>query len=101
MKTISKYQCEICNRQYNTEAQALECEARPVVHDRGVKVGDTVRITGGDGAGQLCRVTAVLVHEPGWGPPEYDHSVFLQGDVIDSWGSRQLSFKSYEVLNHG
>jgi hypothetical protein len=98
MKIINKYQCEICQRLYNTEGEAAECEARPVVHDRGVKVGDTVRITRGSGAGEKALVSRIGVHEPGWGPAQYDHSVFLVGDVINSWGSRQLSFDSYEVL---
>ena len=98
MKVVNRYQCEVCNRQYMTEKEAQACEARPVVHDRGVKVGDTVRITGGEATGKLARVTSIGIHEPGWGPARYDHSVFVTGDIIDSWGSRLLSFDSYEVL---
>lgn len=100
MKEIktTHYQCEICERKYATAEQALACESVPVKHDKGVKVGDLVRITLGDGTGSLCKVTSVRVHEPGWGPKAYDHSVYVTGDVVDSWGSRQLSFNSYEVL---
>lgn len=100
MKTLVKteYQCEVCEAKYNSEGNALACEAMPVKHDRGVKVGDTVRITAGEGTGSLCKVTGVHVHSPGWGPKDYDHTVFLTGDVVGGWGSRQLSFNSYEVL---
>lgn len=94
----SYYVCEVCGHRYDNPDRAAKCESIPLKHDRGVKVGDTVRITKGDGSGSLARVTAVHVHEPGWGPPQYDHSVFLQADVVDSWGSRQLSFDSYEVV---
>lgn len=95
---ITKYECEVCGAKYNDEKDALHCEQMPVEHDKGVKVGDLVRIISGDGSGSLARVTRVLVHEPGWGPARYAHTVFLQADVVDSWGSRQLSFDSYEVV---
>ncbi len=98
MKIINKYQCEVCKRLYNTETEAGACESRGVAHDRGVRIGDLVLITRGDGAGKKLRVTSTGVHEPGWGPARFDHSVFLVGDVIDSWGSRQLTYDSYEVL---
>lgn len=95
---ITKYECEICGTQYETQESAIACEAIPIQHDRGVKVGDLVRITAGDGTGQFCKVEKVCIHQPGWGPKQYDHSVYLTGQVVDSWGHRQLSFNSYEVL---
>jgi hypothetical protein len=100
MKEIqtTHYQCEVCGAKYNSKGNALACEAVPVKHDKGVKVGDLVRITAGDGTGSLCKVTSIHIREPGWGPKDYDHTVFVCGDVVDSWGSRQLSFNSYEVL---
>ena len=100
MKVIqtTKYQCEICEQQYFDEKSAKHCEMMPVQHDKGVKVGDVVRITQGDDTGSLAKVTDVKVHEPGWGPAIYAHSVFVLADLIDSWGSRQLSFNSYEVV---
>lgn len=96
--TITKYECEKCGHQHITEAAALECEALPVKYDRGVKVGDLVLITKGDGAGMKGEVTAVHVTAPGWGPRAYDHAVYLVAKVVGSWGHRQLSFDSYEVL---
>lgn len=98
MKTIHKYQCEICGAVYDTPDKATKCESIPVQHDRGVKVGDVVLITSGDGVGKRMRVTRIGVHEPGWGPARYDHSVFLMGDVLESWGSRQVAYNAYEVL---
>lgn len=96
--TTTLYQCEKCLKPHSTEQAAHECEALPIKYDRGVKVGDEVLITGGDGRGHRAKVTDVRVTQPGWGPRIYDHSVYLNADVIDSWGSRQLSFDSYEVL---
>jgi len=98
MKEIIKYQCEVCDRIYRDKEDAVRCEAKPVQNDKGVKVGDVVRITRGSGAGQLAKVTAITVHERGWGLAIYDHSVALIADVIDSWGSRLLTFDSYEVV---
>ena len=95
---ITKYECEVCGRQYDNLDWAANCELIPLKHDTGVKVGDTVRILSGEGSGSMARVTAVLVHEPGWGPPQYDHSVYVLADVENGWGSRQLSFDSYEVV---
>jgi len=95
---ITEYECEVCGFKYNDEKSALHCEQMPVDHDRGVKVGDLVRITSGDGSGSLARVTRVGVHDPHWGPARYAHTVYLLADVVDSWGSRQLSFDSYEVV---
>ena len=94
----TKYICEVCGANYNTADEANKCEAIPVKHDRGVKVGDKVRITAGDGIGLLCTVENVRVHSPGWGPSTHDHAVYLIGKVEGSWGHRQLSHNSYEVL---
>ncbi len=99
MKTIARYQCEVCGYVYDTEEAALACEQRPVVHDRGVKIGDTVRITRGDGTGSLAEVYGISILHPGWGPTAYDHSVCLNAKVINSWGSRMLAFDSYEVVS--
>ena len=96
-ETSTKYICEICGAKYNSSAEAIQCESIPVKHDKGVKVGDKVRITAGDGIGLLCTVENVCVYSPGWGPPIYDHAVYMVGKVEGSWGHRQLSHNSYEV----
>lgn len=98
VEQTTKYICEICEAKYDTAEEASKCEAIPVKHDKGVKVGDKVRITSGDGAGLLCVVERVMVHSPGWGPATYDHAVYVVGPVESSWGHRQLSHNSYEVL---
>ena len=94
----TKYVCEICGQSYDTADAASQCESIPIKHDKGVKVGDKVRITAGEGTGMLCTVETVAVHSPGWGPSIYDHAVFVTGKVDNSWGHRQLSHNSYEVL---
>jgi len=98
MKVLNRYQCELCKRIYETQEEAINCESTPVTNDKGVKIGDMVLITSGDGNGKRLRVTSIGVTQKGWGPAKYDHSVFLTGDVIDSWGSRQLNYNAYEVL---
>ena len=98
MREIIEYECEVCGRAYRDKEDAATCEAKPVQNDKGVKVGDVVRITSGSGAGQFAKVTAITVQERGWGPAIYDHSVALIADVIGSLGSRLLTFDSYEVV---
>jgi hypothetical protein len=39
MKTIIEYQCEICQRKYSSEDQALQCEARGVFTGENYPVG--------------------------------------------------------------
>ena len=98
MKEIIKYQCDVCGRVHSDKEGAIKCEAIPIQHDKGVKVGDGVLITRGEGAGQFAKVTAIYIQESGWGPSVYDHSVSLVADVVGSWGSRSLTFDSYGVV---
>lgn len=97
-KTVKYYICEKCDAEYERPAQAIACEAKPITHDYGVTVDDVVVITSGQGKGKQAKVTKVFYIQPGWGPSIYDHSVALSADVIDSWGSRMLTFDSYQVL---
>lgn len=103
MKTIKleRYECEICKQSYDTIEAARECESKPVTQDKGVKVGDEVLITGGDGRGLRCKVESIGVHDKDWGhyaAKRYWHTVFLVGKVVDSWGHRQLSYDQYEPI---
>lgn len=100
MKVVAttKYECEQCRKQYNTEEAAHDCEALPILDNKGAKVGDFVLITKGEGTGLKAKVTGVYITQPGWGPNRYNHSVYLTADVVDSWGSRQLGFDSYEAI---
>lgn len=92
------YQCEVCGTYHNTMGGALECEQLGVLRDKGAKVGDIVRITAGDGVGQRAKVRELSVVRPGWGPSRYTHTRALSADVIDSWGSRFLTFDNYECI---
>lgn len=104
MKTIitqPKYQCEICQKIYDHEAQAIKCESRPIQHDRGVKVGDIVKIINGDGKGEKAKVTRIGIFDAEYGHYQadaYHHSVYLLADCIESFGSRQLAFTDYEIM---
>jgi hypothetical protein len=95
------YACEICGEEYGTEKEAIECESKPISEDKGVKVGDIVRITGGDGKGKEAKVTRVYIIDKDWGHyswKRYWHTVALNADIINHWGSRMLTFDQYELL---
>lgn len=101
MKIVKKllYQCEICDEKYDTEKEALACEKKPVTEDIGVKVGDTVMCTGGQGAGNNCTVTRISVISKYWGHhmwKRYWHTIALHVDF--KLGSRMLTFDDYRVL---
>ena len=101
MKTVTTttYVCEVCGQGYDTPAEAIVCEARPVTHDRGVKVGDTVIVSAGDGTDCKALVTSLGVTKTGWGPKVFNHSVVLCGDILevrDKGFSRVLHFDSYK-----
>lgn len=103
MKAIpaTKYQCETCKTEYASEGDALRCESRPIMHDRGVKIGDEVLITGGDGKGMRCKVESVFILSRDWGHyawERYWHTVGVSGPVIGSYGHRMLPFDSYEPI---
>jgi plastocyanin len=103
MKVVehTRYKCETCGKEYVTEADAETCEARPVAHDRGVKPGDKVRITAGDGAGHTATVESVTVLDREWGHyawERYWHTVALTAKVEGSWGHRFLTFDNYALI---
>ena len=96
---FTRYRCGVCESSYSTETEASICEARPVTHDRKVAIGDFVTVTGGDGAGKRARVSSVSIIDKDWGHyrwERYWHTVALTAD-FDDWGSRMLTFDSYEV----
>lgn len=100
--TVTKYRCETCGAVYESAAEAKSCEAKQVTQDKGVKIGDTVRIVRGEGQG-LAKVTAKIVYSKEWGHyawKRYWHTVGLTADCLGdgAWGSRQLTFDDYEVV---
>ena len=100
----TSYQCDKCKATFSTEKEALACEKRPITQDKRVKAGDKVIITSGDGAGQLAMVTRTYVITKDWGHyawERYWHTVGVEADIIDSWGSRGLTFDSYKTLDNG
>lgn len=99
--TIQKYACGICGHAYDTKKQALKCESRPVTHDD-VEIGDIVKILTGDGVGKLVKVDEKWVVDMDWGHyawERYWHTVACSGKVLDSWGSRQLTFDAREKVD--
>lgn len=92
------YHCAVCRAGYSSHEAAQSCESRGVLMDRGVKVGDIILVTCGEGAGHRARVTDLRVYTADWGPKRYAHTRGLTAELIDSWGSRQLTFDQYEVV---
>jgi hypothetical protein len=104
METINlvRYKCSICGTTYDIEKEALECESRPISQDKGVKIGDKVFITRGDGSGNIATVSSVFVYDKHWGHyfwETYWHTIGLTAKLDDAPGSRQLTFDSYEPYN--
>lgn len=96
-KQVTEYICETCGHSFGTEAAAQACEKRSVTHDKGVKVGDIIVITQGEGAGEKAKVTDRFIFGSDWGPSRYSHTVGLNAALVNSWGSRQLTFDSYKL----
>lgn len=101
MKEIKKtfYQCDVCKSEYKSKNECNLCEAQPITHDKGVKIGHIVKILGGDGAGKLAEVKRIGVLDKDWGHyarERYHHTVFVEADVIDGWGTRMLTWDDYE-----
>ena len=106
MKATTKinisYKCEICETSYVSESAALECESKKVTYDKGVKIGDIVRIIGGEGSGELAKVVNVYVIDMHWGHyawKRYWHTVALEGECLNRSGTRILTFDHYELVD--
>lgn len=104
IETKKVYICEICGARYDKKEVAKKCESVAISQDKGVKIGDIVRITKDKGFGARGKVTKIFVYSMTWGHYDwqrYWHTVGLEVDVIDSWGSRLLTFDSYELISKG
>lgn len=96
---VTRYKCSTCGKVYDRKDSAEACEAKPVSQDKGVKVGEVVRITQGDGAGELATVEKVYVIDREWGHyawERYWHTVALTAKLNKGWGHRMLTFDNYE-----
>jgi signal peptidase I len=97
--TVTKFRCTTCKHVYDSKEGADRCESKPITQDRGVKVGDVVRITAGDGTGKTATVESVYVVDREWGHyawERYWHTIALTAKVNDNYGHRVLVFDSYE-----
>lgn len=100
-KHITKYECSICGKTYSTLEQATKCESRPVRQDKGVKIGDEVLILNGAGQGKKAKVRRTYVVDMEWGHYAWDrywHTVSVEADIIGEYGTRNLTFDSYEPV---
>ena len=98
---VIHYQCEVCKHVYKDEDDALKCEERRVLQDKGVTVGDKVRILTGDGAGEYAIVKRRIVFNRIWGEgawKRYWHTVGLEADLVDQIGTRLLTFDAYATM---
>lgn len=102
IKTETLYQCEKCQANYSSQSEAEKCETKSITHDKGVKVGDIVLITAGQGAGQRAEVETVYVIDKAWGHREWEtywHTVALTAKLDEGWGNRLLTFDSYTTID--
>lgn len=100
-KITTQYVCECCGDVYLTEDAARTCEKKPISKGKGVSVGDIVLVTGGEGAGERAKVTSVSVAGRSFGHYQWErywHTIVLNADLVDSFGSRVLTFDQYETL---
>lgn len=74
MKIINLFQCDICGEKYETVEKCMECENTPIRYDKGVKIGDKVTITRGDGKGDTATVKKINVLPSTWHGNEYKHT---------------------------
>lgn len=88
-KLIRKYQCMICEEEYDTLIEAKHCEARPTPKPK-YKIGDTLRVTTGEGAGHDAIVSRVFYYSPRRYAEEHAHAVGYDAGLIGTWGSRRL-----------
>ena len=103
MKAVitTKYQCETCDGLYRSKEAALECEEKPISQDTGVRVGDIVIITGGEGSGEKAKVSSRSVIDKHWGHyawKKYWHTISITAALLDSSGSRMLTFDNYKTV---
>lgn len=97
---VTKFKCSLCSTTYSTKKEALSCEGKSVTQNKGVKIGDIITITAGDGCGRLAKVTKVGVIDKSWGHhawKTYWHTVYVNADILGSFGSRMLTFDSYKI----
>ena len=105
MKKTSKtfYECELCGYKYSTMAGAFACESRPITHnENGVKVGDTIRITYGDGIGKRAVVESISIIDKDWGHyawERYWHTPMFIAAIEGSTCVRQILWDQYELLS--
>lgn len=98
MKTLQKYQCDICDQLFDSQSEAQACEATPLKDDYELNIGDKVRILRGDCAGGTATIESIKAHTPYYYNERLHHSVYLTAKVDDSWGHRQLSVGDYEPV---
>lgn len=100
-KTRTFYVCEKCKEEYDTKTEAKSCERKSITQDKGVKVGDIVLITSGDGTGKRAKVTRRYIIDKYWGHhawQRYWHTVAVNADIIGSYAGRMLLFDSYKLI---
>lgn len=105
------FRCATCGAEYRADWMARKCLERPVQHDRGVRVGDWVRVKAGKHRGLVARVERVRVVTGGfswwmWG--RYWHTVALDVLIRVQHGKKGertngvpdvLMFDEYEVVH--
>ncbi len=103
--TRTTYKCGLCELEFGTEVEALQCEAKPITEDKGVKVGDKVWILHGQGTGEIATVERIVVVKKDWGHyawERYWHTIAVSADCTypngTYSGTRFLTFDSYRPV---
>lgn len=96
--THTKYKCSICGKEYNTQEEAISCEQIPITHDKGIRVGDKVLVTYGEGSGHIVPVVSMWIIPGNWdGPQQYLHTPCIQVEFPHPiYGNRNLLYDDYE-----
>ncbi len=100
MQEVIKFKCSICGEIYDTKEQCESCENKPITQDKGVKIGDEVRVIKGYYQG-LAKVVGIRIESKHWRDHyfnRYWHTIGLSVNCINGLDSRSLSFDDYETI---
>lgn len=79
MKTRTVYICDICGEEYNVEEKATACEKIPVPSTL-FKVGDKVRVTTGQGRGEIVEIIEWNYIKPSFYGERLAHKILYTGE---------------------
>lgn len=94
-----KYQCKVCGSIYDNKNEAKKCEKIPITQERGVKKGDFIMLTEGEGKFEDARVLEVGIVGKYTGFKKYLHTIYLVVKLFDG-RQRNVLFDNYADDNY-